>query len=143
VTVAGTFHTVILAGLLTATVWFCVRGRSRPSWSRVVLAIVGAVVYAALVLLFSLHMCGLGAPFAQWALPAACLAASTMLIGTRSVRRRLTFVNAVAGLVLSLHYTGVVHGPTYVGVSNPNAMYEIAATERAWHTWLTGLYLRR
>ena len=73
----------------------------------------------------------------QWLIPAACVGCVVAYVRPRGARWRLAGVLALLAVGLSLHYGTLVHGPTYVGTSD-GPVPPVAA----WHTPLTGLYLR-
>ena len=139
---AGSIHAAVLVCLPVVTTVACILFRHRPSPSLIVLGILGGVGLGFGTFLFSLHACGMGQPLQQWAIPALTMAAALVFIRPAWLRRSLAAFSAVACVVLSLWYTGEVHGPQFVGVPSLPEHYGVGAIEREWHTPLTGLYRR-
>lgn len=138
----GVVHVLALVALTAATVIAVARHRRQPSVLRAIGAGLAAIALGLGALLLAVHGCGLGEPLAQWLVPALCLGVALALVELSWLRRTLVAACVIAGLALSFDYSSAVHGPLFVGVAAPDAHYGIAGTERAWHTWLTGLYRR-
>jgi hypothetical protein len=113
---------------------------------RIALALVLASSMGLFIASFGMHHCDEGHPLQQWLIPAACIAFAIACVRDR--RRRLGLVAGLVlvSLALTLHYTALVHGPTYIGRSTPSwSMTEThpgRLPEQTWHTPLTGLYRR-
>jgi hypothetical protein len=137
----GYFH--LFALLVTTFVTAAVIGRAprRPTLIQAIAAPVVGLIVGALAFTSSLHMCEEGTPFAQWALPALCLAAM-FAFAERSLVRRVASLGLIfAAFGLSHHYTRLVHEPGLIGVATPPEFTNVTITP-FWHSPLTGLYAR-
>ena len=132
-------HAIVLGLCILVTELACGKERrvGAPGLQRIAMGVGAALVVAGAGFAVGLHRCDLGQPLQQWLIPAACVGCVVAYVQPRRARWRLAGVLGVLGVALSLHYGALVHGPTYVGTSDA-AVPPVAA----WHTPLTGLYLR-
>ena len=102
-------HFAVLIVLVGMTIAAVIRHFKRPSIGRMALGVLAGLVSAAVMVTFSMHMCGKGQPLFQWALPAFCIAAAVLFIGKPLWRRSLAIIAFILGFVLSLQFASVDH----------------------------------
>jgi hypothetical protein len=144
----GTLHAIALGLCVLITELACSRARDRsgepPTLRRIALAVLVASTVGLSIAAVGLHRCDEGQPLQQWLIPAVCI--GFVLAVVRHRRLELAATLALGSLALTLHYAAVVHGDAYIGRPTPSASMQASAPlrlpARAWHTPLTGLYLR-
>lgn len=139
---AASIHFVLLVGVALGAIALVLWCRSPDVRRRVALGLLLGAVLAGAGLTSGLHLCSMGQPLTQWAVPA--IATSAVWVG--SVRPRwaagFTLVCALVAVGLSLDYAARVHTDAYVGAAIATDEPEPVQGRFAWHTAVTGLYER-
>jgi hypothetical protein len=143
VMVAGTVHAVVLVALPLATLWMCIRWwEGRLSLPKLLVACMVGVLVAPATAVVTAHRCDAGQPVAQWVIPGLCIIA---IVGCVKRLHGLIALGTTTAIMFALcmHYSAIVHGPNYIGTTDPrSASVRDAGASALWHSWLTGLYRR-
>lgn len=134
-------HLALLVGAALFAGAVVGRHRSPLAWRRALWCL-PALLVPACGATGGLHRCDAGTPLLQWLVPSIGMFAVLLWVDAPKPRWASSAILAALAIVLSFHYAGVVHGPTWVGNVESMTLEEGETAHAEWHTAITGLYRR-
>ena len=136
-----------IIGVIVCSLVFLLKFGKRPKSIKPVLAgLFCGLILAAVSVMISFHSCLNGQPFLQWLIPSISMGLLITFLRDKWKLVFLACIMTLASLLLSLHFSTLVHTDHYIGVPDPGIpnddgdhIREID-TFRLWHTSFSGIY---